>query len=389
VAIAVTTRPNLLGSPDPRHAPLFYLTGANIGHQNAFEGAKKMRHAKPLQILVAAGVMLALAHALMLQYTKPGDHFYAFIYQRGPVQHVTLAVACIVIAMLSYRFSHHRRSQVQFKTFHEGKGQPPAELARQLEVVGKTCAEHGVKAGAGRMTQVAEEYETTVQQGHEVIGFVASALPALGLFGTLLGLSDALFAGFGSNAGTSESVRVFVAGLATAMDTTVLGIACAVPLFGCAWLLSRNERALGEEYATHVRNRFRLDEVVQGDDSVHAMQTELRRLTVKIGAEAKQIFEQMIKDSAEAYRDNLERAFQDVFMLQRRNDKEMVKQIAAELAASLGQSVHRVGDLVEHHNGRLAENMIQHVGQLEKVLRNRIPEEVIVRYQHNGHANKD
>jgi hypothetical protein len=345
-----------------------------------------MRLAKPLQIIVAAGVMLTLAHVLMLQHTKPGDHFYAFIYQRGPVQQVTLAVACVVIAMLLCRFSHHRRSRAQFKTFQEGKGQPPAELARQLAIVGKTCVEHGTKAGAGRVAQVAEEYETAVQRGHEVVGFVASALPALGLFGTLLGLSDALFAGFGSNAGTSESVRVFVAGLATAMDTTVLGIACAVPLFGCAWMLGRAERALGEEYAAYVRGRFRLDDAVQGDDSVHAMQTELRRLTAKIGAEAKQAFEQIIKDSTESYRDNLERAFQDVFMLQRRNDKDMVKQIAAELAASLGQSVHRVGDLVEHHNGRLAENMIQHVGQLEKVLRNRIPEEVVVRYQHNGHG---
>lgn len=123
-----------------------------------------------------------------------------------------------------------------------------------------------------------------------------------------------------------------------------------------------------------------------GDKTAYVLKAELRRMMAKISKEARAAFGQVLADSAEVYRENLEQAVAEVFSRQRRHDKEMVRKVATELANGLGQSVNRVGDLIERQNGRLAEDLISQVGQLEDVLKKRTPEEVLIRYQNNGQS---
>jgi len=346
-----------------------------------------MRFAKPLQILAAAGVMLTLAHVLILQFTEPSNHFYMFIYERGPVQHITLLVTCIVVALLFSRFSHYRSNCALFKTLQEGKGQRPRELAHQLDVVSKTYAEQGMAAAGSCTERVAKDHAEQIRESHETINHITGVLPVLGLLGTLLGLNQGLFVAFCGGAPKAEAVMMFVTALSTALDTTILAAFCSVPLFTATFLLGRLESKLAVQYTAHIRKQFGLKEDLGSDKATPVLQAELRRLTAKMAAEAKAAFTRILEESANAYREGLKNAVMEVFAAQRLHDADMVKTVALEVANGLGQSVHRVGDLLERQNGRLAEDMIRQVGQLEKTLRNRTPEEVVIRYQHNGHAN--
>lgn len=346
-----------------------------------------MRFIKPLQILIAAGVMLAFVHVLFHEFTEPGDHFYKFIYERGPVQHITLFVTCIVIAVLFSRFSQYRWNHRRFNALRTGKGQPPKELALQLDVVSKTYAKHGMAAACSCADRIAKDHAEEIHKAHEIINQITGVLPVLGLIGTLLGMSQGLFVAFCSGTAKTESVIMFVTALATAMDTTILATFCSVPLFMGTFILGRLENELGAQYAGHIRKQFGLEEAAASDKTTPVLQAELRKLMVKMAIEAKAAFGKILEGSANAYREGLEKAVMEVFAAQRMHDGEMVKKVAAEVANGLGQSVNRVSDLLEKQNGRLAEDMIRQVGQLEKVLQNRTPEEVVIRYQHNGHAN--
>lgn len=347
-----------------------------------------MRIFKPLQLLAAAGVMYGLAHLLIYEFADPGDHFYQFMYARGWVQYATPAVACLVVALLLDRLSRYRWNRARFQALSRGEEQVTGQWAEQLESVGSTCEQYGPAAAAVRSERLAEEHGKRIDKTYGLISYVTCAIPALGLFGTLLGMSKSLFVAFGSGSRGSESMQLFVTALSTAMDTTVLAMACAIPLLGCAQFLGCLEHDLAEKYAAYVRERFGLDEALGADRNVQALEKELRRMSEKIAAEAKASFEHIVKDATAVCREALERAVASVLARQQRHDKTVADRIAAEITAGLGRSVEGIGGMLERQNGRLAEDMVQHVGRLEKALHNRTPEEILIRYQQNGHAIK-
>jgi len=145
---------------------------------------------------------------------------------------------------------------------------------------------------------------------------------------------------------------------------------------------------LSDRYSEHVREALGLDLFAARDKTAHALQAELRRMMEMVGKDAKAAFGQIVADSGDVYRENLERAVAEVFSRQRRHDKDMVRKVAAELADGLGQSVSRVGDLIERQSGKLADDMMHQVGRLEKTLRKRVPQDVLIRYQTNGHVSE-
>lgn len=341
-----------------------------------------------MQRTLAAGVLVGLIHLLVLQFTDSGDRLYQFLYARGGVQHAIVVVACLVIALLFEQTNQYRWKNRNFRKLEKGQGSGPRELAHQLDTVGTVYSQHGAAAALSKADKLRQDHDSRIDKAHETISCIAYSLPALGLFGTMLGLSESLFVAFGGGAEGAEAVPRFVSALGTAMDTTVLGMACVVPLCGYAWFLRRLEHELAERWDTHVRCQYELDDVADGDKTTDVLRAELRQLTQAIAAEAKDSFQNMLADSADMYRKNLEDAVESVFLLQRKHDKNMVARLAAELANGLGQSVHRVGDLLEQQNGRLAENMTEHVDRLEKALQSRTPEEIHIRYQHNGHASR-
>lgn len=336
--------------------------------------------------MAAAGILLGLVHLLIRLLADPESRFYAFIYERSLAQHVTLLVAAVVVVLLFARRCQHGADSAQLKELRQGRGKPPKKLAEQLDVVGAACSKHGVAVSVSRAERVAQDHKKGIERAYETIHLLTGFLPALGLLGTMLGLSRALFAAFSDGKLNDGSVQTFVTALSTAMDTTVLAILCAAPLCAWAFLSRRREDDLSDQYAAHVRERFGLDAVAPGDKSAHVLYVELRRLTRTMAAEARASFGQIVENGANACREARQRTVADVFALQRMHDREMIDEVAADVADRLAESLHNVSNLIERQNGRLAEGMIRQVGQLERAIRRQTPEELVVRYHRNGQA---
>jgi biopolymer transport protein ExbB/TolQ len=342
---------------------------------------------KRFAVVASSAALCGLIHGALLLLTRPGDRLYALIYDRGFVQYLTLYMAALVVVLLLVRQGKHRRERFLLEAAQRQPSVPPGPLGEAVASVAAAHEEQGAAAAAARIARLAEERQTEVQRAYEAIHFLTGTLPALGLFGTLLGLSDALFAAFSGGALDSGALQQFVTGLATAMDTTVLGMACAAPLVGSAWLLSRREEALVEHCARYLRERFGVQDAPLADRTTGILQMGLRRLTQKVAEEAKVTFGRLLETSAQTYREQLEHAVQAVLAAQRAHDERMVHRLAAHVGESLRESLGAVGTLITEHNGHTAEAIVHEVGRLRAALRRCTPEEVVIVYPQTGRVN--
>lgn len=402
-----------------------------------------MRYLQMVRVGVAVGVLLGLGHAMMLQIAGPEDRVYGFIYQRGPVQHVILGVATFALVLLYCRLREYHRTASGLRAFEREEGDPVGPLAEVTRRAGQLNTDRGATAVRSYVERFHAEQSNAVQNNYDLIRFVVGTLPALGLLGTVLGLSDALFAAFSRGFGT-ESVGKFVEGLSTALDTTVLAMLCAGPLFAWMALQTRQEYQTVDRHAEFLRRRFGLAEVPDGDKGTHVIYTELCRLTKRIGEDAKAMFGEMLDTSGAALRETLGEAVQkhltEHHQAERESVRDMGQQIAdqwdkaigsmtrrqqqqhrdlaegvcASIAQHVAQPVQAVAEtmqdysdrmsehlpqvvsramadvigqtaeLFDHRQASLAERMTHHMGRLETAIRKRTPEEVIIRYQGNG-----
>jgi hypothetical protein len=170
------------------------------------------------------------------------------------------------------------------------------------------------------------------------------------------------------------------------MDTTVLAMVLAAPLFACAWFLERLEKGWAERTHRHLLAQLGLEET-HANPTTDALRVELRALAVAIAGEANDCFQQALQTSTDAYRENLQAALKQTFDVERARDRKMVQTVAAEVATGLARAVQAMAQEAEAQNRRLVNEMTLQMGQLEQALRNRTPEEIIIRYQHHGPAN--
>lgn len=347
-----------------------------------------MRIRNLVQVALIAGGLLAALHLLVPQFAGPRHRLYQFIYERGPVQHATLAVAALVIALLVERWIRLRSMYVRQKKLPQGRDTPPRALLDQLDVVSRAYDEHGTAAAISQLQQLADDGREQIRKAYESIHALAGFLPGLGLLGTMLGLSGALFDAFGSGKLTDQAVQQFVSSLATALDTTVLAMLCAAPVFFVSFFLCRRENELHDHQIRYVKERLGIAGFAANDNANGILQAELRRVTRKIAAEAESAFGKMLEHAGQALQQHLTQAVQETFAAQRQHEQDILGKMAEDVAGRLAHSLQDMGVRLERHNGQLAEGMIQQVGQLERALRNRTPEEVIVRYKHNGHAGR-
>ncbi|MBL7040050.1 MAG: MotA/TolQ/ExbB proton channel family protein [Pirellulaceae bacterium] len=327
-----------------------------------------------------AAVLLGLTLLGVIVISDPGDRLYAFILDRSCVQLLTLYVACLVALLLSGRAQRYRQDRVRFQALKQGNDRPPAALAEQLSAV-HAASEQGVAAATACAKRLAQRQQEGLDKDYDAVHFLAGCLPALGLFGTMLGLSRALFTAFSAGSLEADSVQTFVTALSTAMDTTVLAMACAVPLFAAAWGLRRLENELADQNAAYIRDQFDLEELAAADRTPEVLQAELRKLTRRMAKEVRSTFDELLRSSADTFRESLQSAVQEVFAPQRERDATMVREVARHLTDSVTQSARTMGELVQQHNTRMAEDMIDELGQLKEALHNRTPEEVIIRYR--------
>jgi len=343
-----------------------------------------MRIRSLIQVVLIAGGQLAILHWLVPQFAGPQHRLYQFIYERSSVQHATLAVAALVIALLVERWIRLRSTYGGQKKPSPGRDTPPQGLVDQLDVVSRAYDEHGTAAAVAQIQQLSDDGRERIRKAYESIHALAGFLPALGLLGTMLGLSGALFDAFASGKLTDQAVQQFVSSLATALDTTVLAMLCAAPVFVVSFFLCRRENELHDRQIRYVKERLGIAAYIANDNANGTLQAELRRVTRKIAAEAESAFGKMLEHAGQALQEHLTRAVEEAFAAQRQHDQDILGKVAEDVAGRLAHSLQDMGVRLERHNGQLAEGMIQQVGQLERALRNRTPEEVIVRYKHNG-----
>jgi len=129
-----------------------------------------MRYVKTLQIVVAAGILLGLVHALIYLLAAPGSRVHGFIYDRSFVQHATLLITCLVVVLLFARTCQYRYSHAQYTALARQRGGPPKELAEALNAISETRRKHGMEAATAHAERVARRNRE---------------LPGLGLGGSL------------------------------------------------------------------------------------------------------------------------------------------------------------------------------------------------------------
>lgn len=339
-----------------------------------------MRLLSGLRVVIAVIVLLALGHVVVHLVAGPGDRLYAFIYQRGPVQYLILVVGASALVLLYSRRRQYHRSAARLKAFERGRGNPPEPLAEALRKVGRCCADYGAGAAWSRVERFHDEQSNAVQKNHDLIHFFVGSLPVLGLLGTMLGLSDALYAAFSQGFG-AESVEQFVVGLSTALDTTVLAMVCAAPLFACTTLQVRQQSHLVDRYAECLRERSGLADVPERDKATYVIYAELCRVTKQIGEDAKSMFADVLANSVAALRDVLSEAVQD-------QSERIAEQLPQTVSRGMADAMAHATRLLDQRHASLAERMTRQMGRLETTLRNRTPEEVIIRYRENGAAHR-
>ncbi len=332
----------------------------------------------------------------------PGDRIYEFLFNRSFVQYVTLSFWALAITLLGFRAWHYLGDRRGLRQRQQGRATQKvkdAAVVGQLDLVRQHLVDDGAAGALRAARRVRSEWARRVRRADELMDFIVCALPACGLFGTVLGLSDSLFVAFSGGVG-AEAMPQFLRALSTALDTTVLGLVCAMSAGTVAWLLGRLERQLIDDASAFVRKTLSLDELVpdrasavgkkerpgraEGLTATAVLQAELRALTGEIATLAKATFEELLRSSAENYRRGLDDATRKVFSQRQAHEEAAIGKVAAAVADRVGQSVDRLGTLVDRHNGDAWKEFLRQLGKMEKAIRKRVPSEVVVRYERNG-----
>ncbi len=353
---------------------------------------------------ISLGLFVVLCGGAWL-VSSPGSRIYEFFFHRSFVQFLTLSVFSLLVVLVGHRGLHCAREHKVLEAARRGSGdwrKGPGVLGELHGMLRNALIEQGAQAVPEALRKSVQVQKEKIRSGHEVLGFLMCALPALGLFGTVLGLSDSLYAAFSGSRGGPEMIHQFVTALSTALDTTILGLGCSMLLGAPIWLLGRLENQLVVDCAAYLDGTVSLEEPTAtvaeetqqgGADrparSLDVLRAELRALTLGIVEEAAAGFRQLGEESRDSLRDSVRQAMLEGSDAQRRREEAMVAKLASDVSRSMDQSLKAIGALLEKQNGRAAKDFVQQVRQLEKTLRRRTPDEVIIRYDHNGHSQRE
>lgn len=154
-----------------------------------------MRVIKSLFTFGIAADLVILLYCAVSRMFKPGDRIHDFLFDHSAVQYVTLFTFALVVTLLGYRLIRHlcsTRELSKIRRIGQRGTIPDSPLGRHIRTWKDTLTRHGTGAALALAERFTKEQEKGTQQGYEVINFPVCSLPALGLFGTMLGLSSAL-----------------------------------------------------------------------------------------------------------------------------------------------------------------------------------------------------
>ena len=184
---------------------------------------------------------------------------HAFLFERTPVQWCTLGVFFSVLTLLAHRMLRLRSVRSALRQIRAGRthaAEVKEDLVRsRFEQVGACRQRHGERTAAACMDDLNRRDEEALEHLYVLLGSGVQIMLALGFFGTIWGISRSMFGAFGdlstaSPAELRQGLGSFTTALSIALDTTVLGMSCAlvasVAMTGVRWAEVRILKELGQ-----------------------------------------------------------------------------------------------------------------------------------------------
>jgi len=351
---------------------------------------------KRILVIVASIALMAIMCFAISSLIEPGSRIYGMIFDRGPIQFLTLYAFALIVTLLCCRlviYFHTRRQLQRLEEGNYGWRNHEFSLGEHLHTVRKLLAKHSGKAALSCTEDFARKRKDNIHKAYELINFLVCSLPAFGLLGTMLGLSKALFTAFSEGKARPESVDLFVSSLGTALDTTVLALICALVVGAFVWLLNRSENELIERETNFICNLFSLGQVhFKSKDvktkhsvdkhhfvSVENLKDEIQPLITEILAKTVSKFDKSLQNVAESCRDGVSQAVDEILRKQRTHEEIAVEKIAE----NLNESIDRIGTVIARHNNHAANTVASGLRHIVGTLDKRIPNELVIRYNHD------
>ena len=357
-----------------------------------------MNARRKLAVAGLSCLLFALICGTVWFTTEPGDRLFEMLFHRTFVQYVTLYVfvLCLTALMasaLQYVGAIRRLQQIELDP--EEWTLEVLSFGTERAALGRHLAENGRSGISLTVDYLTEHWGKQVRRAYEFVGSLICFLPALGLFGTVLGLHRSLFAAFGDGQGGPAAVRQFVGSLAIALDTTVLALAAALVAGALSWAMQRLEneriarqaglvqRVFHEKFAAvYAEARTEGDEAGAKPSTARALHAELKVVLAAALEEALSRFDERLREVAQSNRDTLESTVKEVLEQQ----KTLEQALLSRLAEDLRSFIAGMEGLLERQNNRAVRSVVSGLGHLSKTLDRRIPGELIIRYDHNGHG---
>lgn len=357
-----------------------------------------MRVIKPLFVFGIAADLVILLCCVVSWLFEPRDRIYDFLFDRSAVQYVTLFAFALAMTLLGYRFIRYVRLKREVRRIQYGKDRramPDSPLSDHISTLGDTLARYGAGVALSHAERFTQRQHEDIEHAYDVINFLVCSLPALGLFGTMLGLSGALSAAFSKGSLGSDSIQIFVSSLGTALDTTVLALACAMVASPTVWLLNRMDKLLHQQqiavvHAVSGLDRFnhQLNTVRPASsrdtwdlDVAETLRAEVQASVVGNMTEITSRFDECLGRLEDIARMSMECSAQsdseDVQGVNRANLVEAV-------TSCLDEAMRHIKNMIVTHNTEAVNTIASVLNRFTKALDERIPRELIISYSRNG-----
>jgi biopolymer transport protein ExbB/TolQ len=293
------------------------------------------------------------------------------------------------------RYVRSKREVHRIQRCKDWKEIGDSPLNNHIEKVRDMLARDDAEVAFSHAECFAQRQREDTQRAYDVINFLVCSLPALGLFGTMLGLSGALSAAFSEGSLGSDSIKTFVSSLGTALDTTVLALGCAMVAGSTAWLLNRMENLLLQQQTAVIHAVSGLDGFnlqLNADrpassrdtrdlDIAETVRTEVQALLAENVAKITSRFDGCLEGLEELARMSVERSAQsnsiDGQGINRAN-------LAEAITSCLDNAMERIGELIITHNGDAIKNVTSALNRFAGAIDERIPRELVISYNRNG-----
>ncbi|UCE48771.1 MAG: MotA/TolQ/ExbB proton channel family protein [Phycisphaerales bacterium] len=340
-----------------------------------------MRIMKPLFALGAAADLVIVLYCVVGWRFDPGDRMHDFLFDRSPVQYATLFAFALAIVILSCRLIRYLRSKSELRRIRRSGNcgrMPNSALGEHMRTMKETLNQYGVGAAFACHERFAQLQEDESQQGYELLNFLVCSLPALGLFGTMIGLSDGLFKAF-SEGLAENSIQKFVGSLGTALDTTVLALACALIAGTVTWVFNRMEKRLRERRNTFVGTSFGLDRAchesvptrsvpvaeTHDSDVSETLRTDLRTAVAESMAGISSTFAECLTTLEDLARTNSELLVQNGPDRGRQLD---VANLTESVTSCLHNATDQIGELIRTQNAEVVRTVASAVNRFAEAL---------------------